>query len=165
MRLLILLFTFLFSITSVAYTRQFQDWTTDVGSDYAESYVHNDTGSIMGFYCTSTGCMTYFELLNVTCKNSQITQLLVVTNKDSLHANGTCVVLSLNNKIRYVHRIDLPDIVTLMQQGSFISIAMPLEGGQIKVGRFSLAGYKEAVYLASTTTYKGGNKNYRDTTY
>jgi hypothetical protein len=42
---------------------------------------------------------------------------------------------------------------------------MALEGGQIKVSRFSLAGYTEAAYLAASSVYKGGSKDYKDTTY
>jgi hypothetical protein len=163
MKFLTILLIALFSSNSFAATRQYQDWKTDVGKDYSEAYSHNNSGSILGFFCSSSGCIHYFDA-RTTCVDGQITNLLIATNKNTIGADATCVVLNIGNKTRYVNRIDTAT-VTLFQQGSSVSIAMALEGGQIKVSRFSLAGYSEAAYLAASSVYKDGSKDYKDTTY
>lgn len=163
MKFLTILLIALFSSNSFANTRQFKEWKTDAGKDYSEAYNHNNSGSILGFFCSSSGCIHYFDV-RTTCVDGQITNLLIATNKSTINADATCVVINLGNKPRYVNRIDTA-IVSLLQQGSSVSIAMALEGGQIKVSRFSLAGYTEAVYFASSSVYKGEVKDYRDTTY
>jgi hypothetical protein len=164
MKFLTFLLIALFSSNSFAYTRQFKDWKTNVENNYSESYIHNNSGSILGFFCNANGCITYFNV-RTSCVDGQTTNLLIATDKNTISADATCVVLDLKGRREYVNRIDGPDIVTLFQQGSSVSIAMALEGGQIKVSRFSLAGYNEAAYFSASTTYKGQVKDYRDATY
>jgi len=160
--LLTLVLTALISAPSYAYRLQNNDWTVDIGKDYTEAFTNNATGSILGTYCDSKECFSYFEVRK-TCEQNQSTPLLINSKLGAIYTSATCFVVLSEGKKRYVNKIVDSNIVQTMTNGDVIGIAIPLVGGEFQVSRFSLKGYSKSIN--ALTIHSNNNNSIKDTYY
>ena len=132
------------------------DWALDVGDGWTEAMTANDASSSFGYYCTAGACSFYLDL-NTSCgANGAHTPVLVNADAGSVQVMATCVNLTVNGAPRHVNMFQDKDIQTAIASGNAIGFAVPIQGGQFKLVRFSLNGAAAATRGAVATMQQPG---------
>lgn len=164
MKIFVILICIFLANLGYAFESVHADWRVDLGQDYSEAFTSNSSQSLLGFYCLGGGdCFAYLDD-KTTCVSGQKIPMLLVTDKASEDTRATCIVLPSNNGDRHFFAFKDIDMITLMQQGNKISIAVPLGDAAVAVSKFSLRGFNDASSKAANH-YGTSTSEFKDITY
>lgn len=101
----------------------------------------NDSSNTFGQHCsTSDGRCKYFVGLPSSCKDGISTPALVNSDRGAFNARLVCVGRAGKyNLYRYVFE-NFDDVDSTVRNSTRIGVAIPMEGGEVTVLRFSLDG-------------------------
>jgi hypothetical protein len=154
MRLFLILVTII--ISSAAYGKAIPsgDWWVDLDNEtlVTEAFTSNQSGSSFGYLCliSTNSCAFYFSF-QTKCNEGSSAPILLNTDIGSFTAQTKCTLLGSTNYNIIQDASSLSDAVFKSKN---IGIAIPLEGGQFKVVRFSLNGANSAIRTAAERAEK-----------
>lgn len=122
------------------------DWFVDfVENRFLYAATINDAGSVFGQYCfPAEGKCLYLIGLRTRCEAGH--DYLALANTDAgaqtfeIYCNGELA----NGRYQYVFK-NFDDIDQLVKQGRRVGFALPMQGDEFKVVRFSLRGASNAI--------------------
>jgi hypothetical protein len=123
------------------------DWIYEVSVPHYAATI-NDSGNIFGQWCdTSEGSCFYLLAMPTRCEDEASYPVLVNSDMGSLTTTLVCRgKLDGRNLYRYV-MANFDDIDNLVRKSRRVGIAMPLEGDEFRVSRFSLSGAAASLSL------------------
>jgi hypothetical protein len=135
------------------------DWIADEGRDYTEAYTSNESGSVFGLLC-GRGCLFYLNILH-KCDQGSAYPAMINSDAGAYPVELKCFILDKDYIMTFPADGDFADI---LEAGGTIGFAVPLEGGQFGVSRFSLKGSVDAAAAATqrADSRSGGREGLRD---
>lgn len=134
--------------TAIAQVRAtFVDWSTGITSTGNALFAAtvNDSGNVLGQYCyPGEGSCIYLLGMRTSCKEGSKYPVLVNSDKGSLQVQVLCSGRQQGNLYEYVFT-EFDKIDDVVMTAYRVGFAVPLEGDQFTVIRFSLIGSNEAV--------------------
>ena len=130
-----------------AQRQNFNDWTTGVTTTGNALYAAtaNDSGNILGQYCYPGDGNCYYLLgLRTSCKEGNNYPVLLNSDQGSATVAVRCNGRVQNGLFEYVFT-EFSRIDDVVMKAYRVGFAVPLEGDQFTVIRFSLVGSNEAV--------------------
>lgn len=140
-------------------------WSYQLESPYYAATV-NDSGNIFGQWCdVEAGSCLYMIALPSRCQEGSEYPVLVNSDQHAMSSTLVCRGQLEGGKYRYaISGFDKID--NIVRTSKRIGLAMPLEGDEFAVYRFSLDGAQLAVSVMRSTVDRastdGGRKNTRD---
>lgn len=135
--------------TTAAHSQSKNKWSFD--NSIPGVHIANTTNAakaVVGIYCTIAldGCEAYLAP-NLGCEEGVNTPMMVNSPVGALAVTGKCTKLG-TTRILVIDEFD--DIISAFESGGEIGFAMPMDGGQFTVVRFSTAGATQAIKAART---------------
>ena len=119
------------------------DWTFRPSKDYAFSTTKNTSGSAFGVVCGKS-CSVFVNFMR-TCTSKNDYPVMVNSSAGAFHLYLRCHIL----EGRHLLSADISDqLLDAIESGGEIGFAVPLDGGQFSVSRFSLNGAMPAMRRA-----------------
>ncbi len=144
----------------------FQQWYVDAGEGFIFASTNNTSGDLFGQYCYAAdkGCF-YLIAFNTECKQGEQYSSLVNTDIGaSIHLISCGGKVEGTNLYKYMFS-DFEDIDKITKSASKIGFAVPLQGDQFQVIRFSLEGAFNAInFMRSITTRSNPKDNTKSKT-
>lgn len=145
----------------VPITDKYGAWTFQPAATYAISSTSNGSGSAMGVICGST-CEVFVNFTR-SCKQGNSYPVLVNSSGGAAHLYLKCHIV----EGRYLLATPAEGLLLdAIESGGEIGFALPLDGGQFNVSRFSLDGAIPAIRRAVDYTkgQRDSGKTLRDFT-
>lgn len=132
--------------------KYFQSWVvikSDDGKDLI-AVTANDAEHYIGFRCFSeTKQCVHVLSASTICVNGGSYPILINSDFSPMSMDAVC---RINGKIHELLLTQYDSIHKILQKGSNIGFAIPMQSGQFKVVRFSLLGSEEAMEYVERRT-------------
>lgn len=125
------------------------DWKVKVYGDaqLTEAFTANSSGSIFGLLCLAANDVCSFYVFpQTTCEEGDASSILINSDAGALAAAIKCVKIG-DTYYSFIQETSL--VQDAVMKSKNIGIAIPMEGGQFKVVRFSLIGANSAILQAA----------------
>lgn len=133
---------------------QSKDWKWNVDrDDYFFALTINKSDHIFGQYCYIESATCYYLVATKTsCEKDTEMPALINSDQGAIHVTLVCKHEYVGGNVMIVEPFD--DIDLVVRESSYFRLALPMEGDQFKVVRFSLVGSTYAVDLMRAATEK-----------
>jgi hypothetical protein len=150
MRSLSILLAALVSLPAYSDTYAVGDWSVDIETDYTEAYTTNQSGSVLGMFCTANKCYWYTNL-TIACKPGSEYPALINARHGSFAARLHCFHLQQDSGKRHVFVItEYDSMEQAVSTGGTLCIAIAMQSGEFNVTRFDTDDGSKAVQRAAT---------------
>lgn len=137
----------LFSATVCGAESSFGDWQAGVTDDRSTMYAYttNDSGDMFGEWCSvTTGNCTWMLGLTTACEQESSYPVLANTDTGAAPLNIKCGGKIEDSELSRYQFTSFKDVEKLLKGGHRVGIALPMQGDQFRVVRFSLKGSSAA---------------------
>lgn len=156
-------------ISDDVFAQRIGDWYTDMTLDTPISFTLNDSENMLGQLCDpSDGNCIYFLGMQTRCKTDSRYPVLINSDSGAWSMEVFCRGPSKDGTIYRYALGDFKAFDSIVRNSERLGIAVPLEGDQFRVFRFSLRGavssidsMRSAAENATTRTKRRG-KSTRD---
>jgi hypothetical protein len=126
-------------VSMSAHGQTIGDWSYQVKRPFYAGTL-NDSGHVFGQWCdVDAGSCIYVLVLSTRCDEDESYPVLVNSDTSSLSTTLVCRGRLESGKYRYSLG-NFDDIDAIVRKAKRVGIAIPLEGDQFRVVRFSLEG-------------------------
>jgi hypothetical protein len=138
---------FIIIIIIVLPAQSFCAWDTGVTKtgDFIYAATVNDSGNLLGVYCSTTTSDCLWLLgLTTACKEDSKYPTLANSETGAGYIEVYCSAQLENGMYRYVFS-NFDQITDIISKNLIVGFALPLQGDQFKVVRFDLSGSNRAI--------------------
>ncbi len=122
------------------------DWSSQFFEGMGEATTHENGMSTFGILCAEGYCRYYFAN-GIDCEPSGNYPLMVTTEGGALSVEAVCEPVTTANGDILVYWFNESEAMNqAFQKTAVVGFAFPLSDGKFKVSKFSMTGYKAAVY-------------------
>lgn len=128
---------------ALAGAQTYGDWNVDALSDENAVYAAtlNPSGGLLGKRCAPDGC-SWIVTLKVGCTSNGVYPALLSSGPGSFHVTLICTPNDKSPGRYTVREFDVID--KAVQSSDAVGIAMALESGEFRVGRYATRGWSGA---------------------
>jgi hypothetical protein len=141
-----------------AQVQVFKDWTVlATGGDTISAVTRNDSGRVLGIFCTSAGCI-WVVTAGMQCSEGSEYTVLINADAGATPTETDCV--RVDGSTWGLRFQDAQVLETALATSTRVGIAVPLASGAFHVVRFSMAGGEQAVaFLRANLSSAEGPKS------
>jgi hypothetical protein len=136
-------------LPALVFAAEFDDWEADVSDDGGTFYAltTNDSGAMFGKWCTlASGKCTWMVGLNAGCEEDSTYPILANTDTGAQSLSISCGGTVPGTQLSRYQFTSYDDVERVLKGAHRrIGFAIPMQGDQFRVVRFSLSGEPTAV--------------------